>query len=152
MSFLHQRQACGGLLSIGGIHTPNTSVCPHVCTSPYIHAPPYPNTSVCSPIPYVPHMSLVLGGNLYTPCLGVFWGASVDICQAFLCLSLHPFASQFTTVILAVLQHYGLLLYWTGCLWMSARLHAVVPFYAVFSLCLKLWYIISPLNGYHGPQ
>ena len=29
-------------------------------------------------------------------------------------------------------HHCGFLLYWTGCLWMSAMLHAVVPFFAVF--------------------
>ena len=29
-------------------------------------------------------------------------------------------------------HHCGLLLYWIGCLWMSAILHAVVPFFVVF--------------------
>ena len=29
-------------------------------------------------------------------------------------------------------HHCGWLPYWTGCLWMSAMLHAVVPFFVVF--------------------
>ena len=46
--------------------------------------------------------------------------------------------SQFITAIPVAPHHCGLLLYWTGCLWMSAMLHTVVPFFVVFSLCLKL--------------
>ena len=75
-------------------------------------------------------------------------------------------ASKFKTVIPVASHHCGLLLYWTGCLWMSAMLHAVVPFFVVFIMSqasttmamtntplvtVVFWYIISSLNGYHGP-
>ena len=154
-----------------------------VCHCRGIHMPPYgytpvhlyaPCTSVCPihpvhqyvlSIPYVPHMSWKLWGHLYTPYVGVFWRHQY-ICQAFLCLSVHPFASQFITVIPVASHDCGLLLYWTGCLWMSGTLHAVVPFFVVSFIsqasatmamtttplvtCV-FWYTISSLNGYHGP-
>ena len=105
--------------------------------------------------------------HLYTLyVLGPFGGHQY-ICQAFLCLSVHPFAPQFITVIPVALHHYGLLLYWTGCLWMSAMLHAIVPFFEVLPWCLMflqpwLWLLllrgdccvlqcIIALNSYHGP-
>ena len=107
---------------------------PYVCTSPYIHMPLHtPHT--CSPYticsPYVmgtwraSKHPICLGGNQY-------------ICQASLCLSVCPFSSQFITVIPVAPHHCGLLLYWTGCLWMSAMLNTVVPVFVVFLSCLKL--------------
>ena len=72
-----------------------------------------------------------LGACVYPICLGVFWGHQY-IFQAFLCLLVHPVASQFITVIPVASHHYGLLLYWTGWLWMSAMLHAVVHLFVVF--------------------
>ena len=91
-----------------------------------------PCTSICS--------LYVMGtwGHLYTPYVLESFGGHQYICQAFLCLSVHPFASQFITVIPVAPHHCGLFLYWTACLWMSAMLCAFVPFFVVFSLCLKL--------------
>ena len=71
-------------------------------------------------------------------------------------------------VIPVATHHCGLLLYWTGCLWMYAMLHAVdFFFFVVFSLCLKpllsqpqllllLWLLCAPvchppLNHCHCP-
>ena len=62
-------------------------------------------------------------GYLYNSVMGSFWEHQ-NIFQAFLCLSVHPFALQFITQPVA-LHHCGSLLYWTGCLWMYAMLHAV---------------------------
>ena len=151
--------------------------CQHrgICTPLYLHMPLiHPYALHIPPVHlYVPlyHILPICHGNfgvIYTPhmSLGLLEGDKY-ICQTFLCLPVHPFASQFITVIPAAPHHCGLLLYWTGCLWMSVILHAVVPFFAVFSLCLKpllhtamtttplvavvFWYIISPLNSYHGP-
>ena len=84
------------------------------------------------PIQNVPHMSCGCGGHLYTPCVLESLEGISTFCQAFLCLSAHPFASQFIKVIPVGSHHGGLLLYWTGCLWMYAMLGAVVPFFVVF--------------------
>ena len=75
-------------------------------------------------------------------------GTRGHICTSvrYFCVST-SIASHFLTVIPVAPHHCGLLLYWTGCLWMSAMLHAVVPFFVVFSLCLKpllpwLWLLL----------
>ena len=110
-------------------------------------------------------MSLGPWGHLYIPyVMGL--GASVHL-SAILCLSVHSFATQFITVMPVALHHCGLLLYWTGCLWMYAQLHAVDLFFSLLCFhyvsgffyngcdcccdCGVLWYIISPHNCYHGP-
>ena len=105
-----------------------------------------PCTSLCSP--YTICSSYVIGclvWPLYTPYdLGSF-GGHQDFSQAFLCLSVHEFASQFITVIPFAHHHCGLLLYWTVYILMSAMFHAAVSSFVVFH------YIISSLNSYHGP-
>ena len=66
--FSYIRGRHGGLQHRGCLYTPILPYAPH-----------HSCTSVCSPIPYVPHMSLRLGGQLYTPyVLGVL-GASVHL-------------------------------------------------------------------------
>ena len=117
-------------------------ISPHICTPPvhppYICMPLYPlyicmfPHTICSPY--------VMGTleHLYTQkVFGSFEGHQY-ICNAFLCLSVHTFASQLITVIPVDPHNCGLLLYWIGCLWMSTMLHAVVAFFVVFSLSLKL--------------
>ena len=98
------------------------SQCPlYICMPTYTPCM-FPFFSIChgdSGGIYIPNMSLVFWGDQY-------------ICQAFQCLSVYPFASQFIIFMPATAHHCGLLLYWTGCLWMSAMLHAVVPFFVVF--------------------
>ena len=107
------------------LDTPCMSVCCHTFTV-HLYVPLY-------------HMFPTFCGNLGAPvhpiCLGVFRSDQSTVrhfcaCQYIHCLSVHnshisPSQSM-------------LLLYWTGCLWMSAMLHAVVPFFVVFSLCVKL--------------
>ena len=125
-----------------------------------------PCTSVCSL--YTMCSPYVMGtwGHLYTLYVLGSWGHQY-IFQTFQCLSGHPFASQFIMVMLGTLHHWGLLLYWTGCLWMSTMLHAVVPFFVVFIMsqasyyhcydydsssdCCVFWYVVPSLNGYQGP-
>ena len=72
-----------------------------------------------------------LGASVHPIWFGVFGGHQY-ICQAFWCLSVHTFVSQLITFMPIFPHHCGLLLYWTGCLWMSAMLLAVVPFFVVF--------------------
>ena len=84
-----------------------------------------PHTSVF-PIPlyicmffYVPHMSWGLGG-ICTP--HVSWGllgVSVHLTGISVSVST-SICSQFITVMPVAPHHCGLLLYWTGCLWLSA--------------------------------
>ena len=94
---------------------------PPVCRHTYC-------TSVCCPYSICsPYVMGTWGASIQPICLGVFGGHQY-ICQAFLWLSVHPFASKFITVILAASHHCGLLLYWTGCQLMSALL----PFFVVF--------------------
>ena len=78
-----------------------------------------------------------LGPSVHPICLGVFWGPSRHLSGISVSIST-SIASQFITFIPVAVHHCGLLLYWNGCLWMSDMLHAVVPFFVVFSLCLKL--------------
>ena len=121
----------------GGVSI-EASVPPYICMPPYIYMPLHtPVHLYVPPIQYVPHVSLDIGGICTPLCFGVFRGHQY-ICQAFLCLSVHPFASQLITVIPVAPHHCGLLLYWTGCLWIAAMLHAVVPFFVV-AMLLLLW-------------
>ena len=77
----------GGVVSIS-----MPFVHPHISICPFIP----PCTSVC---PLCTPMSWGLWGILYIlTCLGVFGGISASV-RAFLCVSVHPFASQFITVI-----------------------------------------------------
>ena len=156
-----------GICQPRGIHTPSIHLySPHVLYAPcmsihplYICMPHTPCTSVCSMFP-IWHRDL--GASVHPICLGVFLECQY-ICHAFHCLLVHPFASQFITVMPVAPHHCGLLLCWTECLWMSAMFHAVFPFFIVFIMsqasttiamattpCVY-WYIVSSLNGYHGP-
>ena len=83
-----------------------------ICT-PYVCLDT-PNTSRCPVCLYAPHTFL-------------------SICMFPLYYMFPKCHGDFVTP-----HHCGLLLYWPGCLWMSAMLHGVVPFFAVFSLCLEL--------------
>ena len=96
----------------------------YICMFPI--CPHNPSTSISSPY--------VMGtwGHLYTQYVLGSFGGHQYICQAFCCLSIHPFASQFITVMPVAPHLCGLLLYWMECLLMSGMLHAVVPFFAVF--------------------
>ena len=88
------------------------AICPY---TPYICMPLYTHcTSVCSLYTYVTHV-MGIWGHLYTPYIWGSFGGHQDICWIFLCLSVHPFASQFITVIPVAPHHCGSLLYWTGC-------------------------------------
>ena len=117
----------------GHPYTP-MSVCHlHICMPPYL-----PFTPVCLPILYVTKCHGDFGGHLYTPyVLGSLGEASVHLSGISKSIST-PIASPFITVIAVAPHQCGLLLYWTGCLWMSAMLHAVVPIFVVFSSYLKL--------------
>ena len=139
---------------------PHTSIHPHMSV-----LLPYSPVHLCVlPIPYVPHMSGRLQGHLYTPyILGSLRDVSTSV-RHFSVL-VHPFASQFITVMPVAPHYYGLHLYWTGCLWMSAMLHTVIPFFVVIIMsqastsmamtttrdCCIFWYVISSLNSYHAP-
>ena len=133
----------------------------HLYISLYISMSPH--TSIC--FPYI---------------MGTFWG-ELYICQTFLCLSLHPFAPQFITVIPATHYDCGsfsvpicseycfFLHYLTGWLQMYVQAHAVdlflffVVLHFVSSFCYHgynhysscdscvLQYFISLYNQYHGP-
>ena len=105
---------CGGTIHPPiQLYTPTCLFTPHVSIASC--------TSVCPPI----HQYVSI-------CHGDF-GASVHsyTCQTFLYLSVHPFASQFITVIPVALHNCGSLLCWTGCLWMYAQLHAVDLFFSL---------------------
>ena len=135
-------------------YSPHTSVCPYplyICMFSF---------TICSPY------AMGTRRHLYTPYVLGSFGGHHYIYQAFMCLSVHPFAPQFITDILVAPHHCGLLLHWTGFLWMCAMLHAVVPFFVVFimsqasttmamtttpPLTYVFWYIVSCLNGYHDP-
>ena len=88
----------------------------------------YPCTSVC---PHTPVCSLYImgfeGASVHPICHGDFQQEPVHwyLCQTFLSLSVYPFAPHFIMVIPVAPHHCGSLLYWTGCLWMYAQLHAV---------------------------
>ena len=90
-----------------------------------------------SPYTMFPKCHGDFGGHLYTPYVLESWGASVHLSGISVSVNTSV-APQFITVIPVAPHHCGLLLYWPGCLWMSAMLCAVVPFFVVFSLCLKL--------------
>ena len=131
-SYIRGRHGRLSAYSIGGFCILHMFVYPlYICMPLYhpvhLYVPPY-------------HMFLIchgdFGASVHPICLGVFGGHQY-ICQAFLCLSVPAFASQFITVILIASHHCRLHPYWTGFLWMSAMLHAVVPFFVVFSLCLN---------------
>ena len=116
---------------------PHTPECPlYICT-PSIHlyapctpvCPHTPCTSVCSPYTICsPYVIGTCGASVHPICLGVFWGLSVHLSGILVSVSTST-ASQFITVRPVAPHHCGLLLYWTGCLWMSAMLHAVCPFF-----------------------
>ena len=128
-----------------------------VCLPIHPYSPPYLLYICVPPKPYVPQYVMGTWGHLYTPyVLGSFGERGVSgHLSGILCLMVHPFASHFITVIPVAPHHCRLLLYWTGSLWMSAMLHAVVPFFVVFSLCLKfllrwlwlplLWWLLCAL-------
>ena len=121
-----------GIVSMG-VYNPHMSLYPHTSIGSSIS----PCTSVCSPYTMFSIWHGDFRGYLYNPyVLGTF-GWHQYICQAFLCLSVYPFAFQFIKVMPFAPHHCGLHLYWAGWLWMSAMLHAVVPFFVAFSLCLK---------------
>ena len=123
------------VLSIGSVCMPPVCLYAslYICIAPVHPYAPYPLEHLyVLPMPYVLHMSWGLSWtSVHSICLGVFW-VHQYIFQAFLCLSGHPFPSQFITDILVAPHHCRLLLYWTGWLWISAMLHAVVPFFVVF--------------------
>ena len=98
---------------------------PYVQTPPEICMSPYPVNLYVFPLWYG-------DGAICTP--QMFWGLGghQHICQTIWCLSVHSFVFLLITA-MPVAPHYcGLLLYWTGCLWMSVMFHAVVPFFVVF--------------------
>ena len=90
---------------------------------PYAHIPPIHLYFL--PIPYIPHMSW-RHGAICTPHMS--WGLLRGIST-----SVSISVSVSTSIYLSVYNsHTSCLSYWTGCLWMSAMLHAVVPFFVVF--------------------
>ena len=126
----------GGCQYRGHLYALHMSVHP-ICLYAPIHPYACPSIlpyTICSPC-YGD-----LGGICMPHILGSL-GASVHLVKTFLHLSVHQFAPQVVTVIPGGPHHCGLLLYWTGCLWMYAMLYAYAPFFVVFSLCLKvlLW-------------
>ena len=95
--------------------------------------------SVCPPYPlYICMFSLYhmfpLSWGLRDICTTLMsWGLLEDISTSVRHLFVSTsFTSQFITAIPVAPHYCGLLLYWTACLWMSAMLHAVVPFIVVF--------------------
>ena len=130
--FFYIRGRHGGV-SLGVSVHPHTSVhhlyvhMPlYLWMPPYICMPPYPlyicMFSLCSP-----YVIVTWEASVHLICLGIFWEILV-----FQCWSVHPFATQFITVMPFASHHCGLLLYWTGYLWVSAMLHVLVPFFVVF--------------------
>ena len=120
-------------MSIGSIIHPL-----YICTPPYIHMPSIlPIHLYVPPIPYVPHISWGLGGSMHPYVMGSFGGLSVHLSgisvsvSTSICLSVHNSHTSYSPSLWVAS-------YWTGCPWMSAMLHAIVPFFVVFSLCLKL--------------
>ena len=131
---------------------------------PYISMAPYPLYICMFPLYHMFPCVKGLGGHLYTPyVLGSFWGHQY-ICQAFLCLSVHPFASQFISHtscstslwIFTGLDAYGCLLCFIllflslQCFHYASSFYSCGYDYSSSSDCCVLWYIISPLSGYHG--
>ena len=121
------------VVSLGGIHVPPYVWMPpiHLDDPIYLYAPIPPVHLYVLLVPYVPHMSRGLGGNLYTPYnLGSFGGISTSVRHFGVCWYIHYLSVQKSHA--SAPHHCGFLLYWTWCLWMSAMLHAVVPFFVVF--------------------
>ena len=87
-----------GVVSRGGICMPLYICLLYVCPPIHLYAFPYPPcTSVCSPSTICsPYVMGTYGGSVHLYVLGSLGGHQY-ICQAFLCLSVHPFASQFTS-------------------------------------------------------
>ena len=113
-----------GVVSIG------LSTCPlYVCTPLYIHMPlDTPVHLYVPPISYVPNMSWGLGGICT---IHKSWGLGGHqyISQAFLCLFVHPFASQFITAIPVAPPSLWVASYWTG------YLGCLICFMLFLSLC-----------------
>ena len=128
----------------GHPHVPICLYAPHVQMPTYIQTPPnvcmptyLPSTSVCPPYYMFHKCHWNFGGNLYTPYVLGSFGASVHLSGISVSVST-SIASQFIIAIPVDPNDCGLLLYWTGCLGMSAMIHTVFPFFVVFLLCFKL--------------
>ena len=132
-----------GFVSLGDVCAPHMAVCPihlYACIDLYAPCMSKQPPDICmSQYPSVhlyiflcsPYVMGTLRASVHPTCLWIFRGHQY-ICQEFWCLSVHPFAHQLITVMPGAPHHCGLLLYWTGCLLMSAMLHSVVPFFVVF--------------------
>ena len=141
------------------------SVHPLPLYTPCLYVPIPPVHLYVLHIPYVCHMSWELGRHPYTTCLGSLLGASGHLSgismsvSTSICLLLHNSHTSCSPLLWVAS-------YWTGCIWMSAMLHAVVPFFVVFimsqasttkaiatttQLTCVFWYIISSLSHYYGP-
>ena len=94
--FSYIRGRHGGCQHRGHLYAPYIYMPLYVCMPPVCLYAPYTLVHLyVLPIPYVPHMSWGNGGiSVQAICLAVFEGHQ-NICQAFLCLSVHPYASQF---------------------------------------------------------
>ena len=120
-----------GVVNIGGIHThPCMSIHPHTSICPSIP----PCTSICFSLYHMfPICHGDLGASLH-PMSWVFLGCismsirNFCICWYIHCFSIHNSHTRCSPSL------------WVVSLldWIPAMLHAVVPFFVVFSLCFKL--------------
>ena len=129
ISYIRERH--GGCQLRGHLYTPIHPYAPIYPYAPIHLYASYPCVFVCSPYPICSPYVMGTGG-ICTPYMSwSLWGTSVHLSGILVSVST-SIASTFITAMPVALHYCQLLLYWTGCLWMSAMLHAVVPFFVVF--------------------
>ena len=153
-----------GVVGLGGIYMPP---CLYVLCI-FVH-PIHPNSPIPPVLLYVlcsPDVMGTWGRHQYISCLELFWGASVHLSgilvsvSTSICLSVHnSHASCCPSFWVASLLDWILMdvCYTSCCCFFLCSFHYASSLYyhgyVYYSSgdCCDFWYVISSLNGYHGP-